>query len=141
MFSADGGTGGQLWRLETAQVPTTFGVATIAMASPSGPQADTQAEGHSGSVPIAFNVFRTGDLRESSRVDFAVTANGTNAAAASDFGGTLPSGSISFAPGESQTILTINMSGDTEVESNEGFTVTLSNPIGATIGCRIANFR
>ncbi|MCX7420675.1 MAG: hypothetical protein NT013_14210 [Planctomycetia bacterium] len=133
MFSADGGTGRKLWSMDTTQVPTAFGQSAVSLAKTSGSQAASQFETNSGSAPIAFNVFRTGDLREASRVDFAVTASGANAASASDFGGAWPSGTINFAPGESQTTLSINMSGDSDVETDERFVVTLSNPVGSSL--------
>jgi Ca2+-binding RTX toxin-like protein len=40
---------------------------------------------------------------------------------------------VSFAATESSKVVTINVNGDTTVEPDEGFTVTLSNPVGATI--------
>ncbi|WP_274704138.1 bluetail domain-containing putative surface protein, partial [Microcystis aeruginosa] len=60
---------------------------------------------------------------------------GTNPANATDFiGGLFPSGTLSFAPGEASKVITVNVQGDTTVEPNENFTVTLSNPTnGATI--------
>jgi Ca2+-binding RTX toxin-like protein len=49
-------------------------------------------------------------------------------------GGVLPSGTVSFAAGETSKVITVNVQGDTTVEPNENFTVTLSNPTnGATI--------
>ena len=66
---------------------------------------------------------------------WAVTGSGTNAASASDFtGGILPSGTVSFAAGETSKTVTVNVAGDTTVEPDEGFTVTLSSPTGATLG-------
>jgi len=42
---------------------------------------------------------------------------------------------VSFAPGESSKVITVNVLGDTTIEPNENFTVTLSNPTnGATLG-------
>ena len=47
---------------------------------------------------------------------------------------------MSFAAGESSKIITINVAGDTTVESNEGFSVTLSNPgAGTGLGTASAN--
>src|SRR5205085_497716 len=43
-------------------------------------------------------------------------------------GGTLPTGTVSFAAGDVTQLITINVTGDTFVEADEGFTVTLSNP-------------
>ncbi|MFM7717345.1 MAG: Calx-beta domain-containing protein, partial [Microcystis sp.] len=66
-------------------------------------------------------------------VNWAVTGTGTNPANATDFaGGVLPSGTVSFAVGESLKVITINVQGDTNVELDETFRVTLSNPTNFT---------
>ncbi|HSI00225.1 MAG TPA: Calx-beta domain-containing protein, partial [Reyranella sp.] len=62
-------------------------------------------------------------------VNFA-TANGT-ALAGSDYVAT--SGTLTFAAGETSKTITVNAIGDAVVEPNEGFTVVLSNPAGATL--------
>jgi hypothetical protein len=55
-------------------------------------------------------------------------------------GGALPSGTVSFAAGETSKTITLNVSGDTVVESDEGFTVTLSGPTsGSVIGTASAD--
>jgi hypothetical protein len=41
---------------------------------------------------------------------------------------------VSFAAGQSTATVTVNVAGDTVVEPDEGFTVSLSNATGATIG-------
>ncbi|MEJ0017978.1 MAG: Calx-beta domain-containing protein [Acetobacteraceae bacterium] len=93
--------------------------------------AASKAEGQSGSTPFTFTVTRTGYLGASS-VNWAVTGNGATAA---DFaGGVLPSGVLSFAANETSKTITVNVAGDTAVEANEGFTVTLS---GASVGSTI----
>ena len=52
----------------------------------------------------------------------------------------LPTGTVSFAAGESSKVISINVAGDTAVESNETFSVTLSNPgAGAILGTASAN--
>ncbi len=51
------------------------------------------------------------------------------AAVGSDFAGAaLPSGTVSFAAGETSKTITVNVAADTVVEPDEGFTVTLSSP-------------
>ena len=88
----------------------------------------SKAEGNSGSTPFTFTVTRSGDTSGAASVDFAITGSGADPAAADDFGGTLPSGTVNFADSETTQIITINVSGDTIVEPDNGFTVTLSNP-------------
>ena len=46
----------------------------------------------------------------------------------------LPGGSVSFAAGETSKTITVGVQGDTAVEADEGFTVTLSSPTGAWLG-------
>jgi len=96
-------------------------------------------EGDAGSTLLTFIVTRTGDLSGATTVNYAVTGSGASSANANDFGGTLPSGTVSFAAGESSTTITVAVSGDFDVELDETFTVTLSNPsTGAELGTSTA---
>jgi hypothetical protein len=91
-------------------------------------------ESNSGGSVFTFTVSRTGDTSGTSTVSYAVSGSGSSPASASDFvGGALPAGSLSFAPGISSQLISINVQGDTTVESNEGFTVSLSNPSSTTV--------
>lgn len=92
-------------------------------------------EGNSGPTPMVFTVKRTGDISAAASAQWSVTGTGNAPANGTDFvGGSLPSGTVGFAPGQSTAFLTVNVNGDTTPESNETFTVTLSNPVGATLG-------
>ncbi|WP_435183624.1 pre-peptidase C-terminal domain-containing protein [Cylindrospermopsis raciborskii G7] len=102
-------------------------IPTLAIASTNA----TQTEGNSGTKSFTFTVTCTGDTTNSSSANWAVTGSGTNPADATDFVGT--SGTVNFAAGETSKTITVNVSGDTTVEPDEGFTVTLSNPTNATI--------
>ena len=64
-------------------------------------------------------------------VDYAVTGTGTNPADAADFGGTLPSGSITLGVGVASNTIIIQVSKDALVETDETFALTLSNPTAA----------
>ncbi len=123
----DGVNGQELWALNVGG-PT---VPTLAIAATSA----SQTEGNSGSKAFTFTVTRGDNTTGSNNVDWAVTGSGSNPANATDFaGGLLPSGVVSFAPGESSKVITVDVQGDTTVELNENFTVTLSNATnGATI--------
>ena len=59
------------------------------------------------------------------------TANGT-ATAGTDYANT--SGTITFLPGETSKVITIPIIDDAINEATENFTLTLSNPSGATVG-------
>lgn len=92
-------------------------------------------EGNKGRTPFTFSVTRSGDTRVSTSVRWAVSGSGLQSASAADFfGGALPSGTIKFAPKETQKTITVSVAGDTIGESDESFIVTLSN---ATIGTAI----
>ncbi|MCX5947220.1 MAG: Ig-like domain-containing protein [Cyanobacteria bacterium] len=94
----------------------------------------TKVEGNSGSTAYTFMVSRSGDLSVASSAAWAVTGQGANGASASDFvDNTFPSGTLTFATGESSKTITVNVNGDSTVEFDEDFTVSLSNTSNATI--------
>ncbi len=93
----------------------------------------TNNEGNAGNTAFTFTVTRTASCVAAS-VDYAVTGTGANPADAADFGGVLPSGTANFASGATTATITINVSGDTTVEMDETFLVTLSNPAGVALG-------
>jgi len=109
-------------------VPT---ASTVSIAATSA----SKAEGHSGSTPFTFTVSRTGDLTLAGSVGFGVTGSGTSQIDASDLPGlTFPRGTVTFAAGEASKVVTVNIAGDTTVESTETFAVTL---FGASAGYAI----
>ncbi|WP_417227728.1 Calx-beta domain-containing protein [Amphritea sp.] len=87
-----------------------------------------KAEGDASLTAFTFTIARTGYLATAATVDYVVTGNGAQAVDGTDFGGALPSGTLSLASGEAATTLTIYVSGDIAGEFDEGFTVTLNNP-------------
>ncbi len=125
--ASDGVNGRELWALDVG-APA---VPTLAIAATNA----NQTEGNSGSKAFTFTVTRAVNTTGSNNVNWAVTGSGSNPANATDFvGGLLPSGTVSFAPGETSKVITVDVQGDTTVELNENFTVTLSNATnGATI--------
>ncbi len=109
---------------------------TISLGDPNvvGSNNVSHVEGNSGTTGYDFVLTRTGDLSGTASVDFSVAGSGSHPANAADFGGTLPSGTATFAAGSSTAHVIVNVSGDTTIEPNENFTVTLSNPsVNATI--------
>jgi glucose/arabinose dehydrogenase len=120
-----GGTGGlfnnqdiENWKFTTnAQSPTLgFSQPTYRVDEAAGTATITVRRGANGSASAAS-------------VNYA-TSNGT--AIAGDY--TLTSGTLNFAAGETEKTFTIAINNDTEVERNETINITLSNPIGATLG-------
>ena len=100
----------------------------------------TLAEGNSGSTAYSFNVMRIGNTSGTASATYTVTGSGANPANATDFvGGTLPTGPISFSTGSTTATIVVNVIGDLTIESDEIFTVTLSNPsAGVMIGTATA---
>jgi aryl-phospho-beta-D-glucosidase BglC (GH1 family) len=86
-------------------------------------------EGDSGTSQLTFTVKLSQAASGPVTVNYS-TANGT-ATAGSDYSAL--SGAITFAAGETAKTITIPVTGDTAVETNETFTVTLARPSGATI--------
>ncbi len=104
--------------------------ATIILTSPSA-----QNEGNSGTTGYNFTLTRTGDTTGVSTVNYTVAGIGANPAAAADFdGGSFPTGTVTFADGETSKTVTINVAGDTDIEPDEDFELVLSSPTNATPG-------
>jgi hypothetical protein len=89
----------------------------------------TVTEANAGTRDAVFTVTLSAVSGNTVTVDFA-TANGS-ALAPSDYAAT--SGTLTFAPGEVSKQITVQTVGDLLVESNEAFSVNLSNPTNATI--------
>jgi hypothetical protein len=91
----------------------------------------THNEGNAGTTAYVFNVNKTGTTAQAASVDFA-TQDGTATVADNDYQPN--SGTLNFAAGETTKQVTVLANGDTSPESNETFTVHLSNASGASIG-------
>ncbi len=93
-----------------------------------------KAEGNVGSTSFTFTVTRTGvTAGVTSTATYTVSGSGATQATSSDFqGGTFSTGTVTFNPGQTSQVISIPVSGDTAVESDEGFTVTLSDPSAGT---------
>jgi hypothetical protein len=86
-------------------------------------------ESNAGTVSASFSVTLSTASTQSVVVNFA-TANGT-ATAGSDYVAT--TGSLTFAPGELNKLLTVTVNGDTQFEPNETFFVNLSGVSGGAV--------
>jgi chitinase len=89
----------------------------------------TVTEGNSGTSNAVFNVTLSAASGSTITVDF-VTANGS-ATSPADY--LAVSGTLTFAPGEVSKQIVVSVVGETVVETNETFSVNLSNPVNATI--------
>ncbi len=99
---------------------------------PSLAVADVSVNEDSG--PLIFTVTRTGNTNLPITVDYA-TSNVT-AAAGSDY--TSTSGTLTIPSGSTTGTISVPISADSVFEGNETFTITLSNPTGATISTAAA---
>lgn len=79
-----------------------------------------------------INIARTGDSSSAASVDYA-TSDGT-AIQHSDY--TIALGTLQFAAGETSKTLTLLVTDDAYVEGDETFSLTLSNPVGVTLGAQ-----
>ena len=110
---------------------TASGIITDNDASPTLSIADSSAsEGSSGQAPMSFSV----SLSEISgfvvSADFSTTDGSANAG--SDY--VAANGAVSIPAGSLTTTVDVQVTGDTNEEANETFTVTLSNAASATLG-------
>jgi len=109
----------------TATIANDDDVPTVEVIAPS-----SQNEGNSGSTPFVFTVKLSG--ASDSQVTVAYSTSNAIAQAGSDY--TATSGTLTFAPGQTQLLVTVLVTGDTLVEnSNETFRLDLTNPSGATL--------
>ncbi|MFL5238273.1 MAG: DUF4082 domain-containing protein [Rhizomicrobium sp.] len=85
------------------------------------------------STPTAtLTVLRSGNTDQAATIHFA-TSNGS-ALGGSDY--TASSGTVTFAAGQVSQTISVPITNDTIPENDESFTVTLSNPTGATLGAQ-----
>ena len=82
-----------------------------------------KSEGNSGTTTFTFTVTRSGDVSQATSVQYTTSGDVDDA----DFPGSLPSGTVNFAANDAEEIIEILVNGDTDAESNETFTLTLSN--------------
>ncbi|MDP9300173.1 MAG: Ig domain-containing protein,Calx-beta domain-containing protein, partial [Actinomycetota bacterium] len=86
-------------------------------------------EGNSGTSPLTFTVAMVPVSGSDVTVDYT-TSDGT-ATAGSDY--TAAPGTLTIPAGQTSGSIAVSVIGDTTYEPNETFTLTLSNPAGATI--------
>ncbi|MGE3268981.1 MAG: Ig-like domain-containing protein [Chloroflexota bacterium] len=94
-------------------------------------------EGNSGNSQLTFTVKLSVPSSQPISVNFS-TADGT-ASSSSDY--VAASGTVNFAPGETQKTVVVQVRGDFDPESDETFTVSLSNPVNGALGYTQATAR
>lgn len=102
----------------------TFETVWIPTPTPQYPNAvaENPTEGDSGTTLFSYDIVRDIGIDRSTTVAWAVQPYGADAASAADFaGGVLPSGTATFAPGQSRIRITVPVAGDTDIEVPETF--------------------
>ncbi|MFA6958511.1 MAG: Calx-beta domain-containing protein [Thermoanaerobaculia bacterium] len=90
----------------------------------------TLAEGNAGTTAFIFTVTLSPTSASPTSVDLT-TSNGTATTADSDYATTAQT--LNFAAGDSSKTFTVLVNGDTKLEGNETFNVTMSNPTGGAL--------
>ena len=89
----------------------------------------TVLEGSDAVVTVTLNEASTSNVT----VNYATTAGTAIAADYSAAPGNTLSGTLTFTPGQTSKTITFKTTADTLAEADEKFTITLTNPVGATI--------
>lgn len=87
-------------------------------------------EGNAGLSALSFSVDLSAPSKTAVTVSFA-TSDGS-AIAGSDY--VANSGTVTFVPGDISETVSVQINGDAVVEATQSFNVTLSAPVGATLG-------
>ncbi len=88
----------------------------------------TQTEGNGGTAAFVWTLTLNRDGSTAAYpFNWAVTGFGSNFADAADFGGILPSGSGTFAAGETTKTITVLVADNIAVEPNDTFTLTVTS--------------
>jgi Calx-beta domain len=152
LYGGSSGTGGgNLYRIDkstgvsTLIGPTGFGPLT-GLTLVNAPASNVQFDSPNyvvseGNGRATINITRTGDTSSNASVSYATSdtagsqsCNVVNGVASSRCDYISALGAISFAVGETSKTVSILLIDDSYAESNESFTITLSNPTGGTLG-------
>lgn len=99
-------------------------------------------EGDTGETVFTFTVTRTHSTGEAATVNYTLTGlGGAGQATTADFLDGEEEGTVEFAENETTKTIQIKVRGDTTVEQNESFSVTLSDPSAGEIGTAAASGR
>lgn len=116
-----------------ANIASGIGTATIAENDPLPAISiidSTLTEGNSGNQTLTFTVSLSSSSSLPVSVQYAAT-DGTATASDTDY--SLEPGTLTFAPGETSKTISVTISGDAKYETDETFTITLTNPSGGTL--------
>ncbi|MEQ8837709.1 MAG: Calx-beta domain-containing protein, partial [Lacipirellulaceae bacterium] len=95
----------------------------------------TKNEGGDGTQTLSLTVARLGGNSGTDTVTFAVAdGTATDTGPSDDYDVATAGNTLTFMPGEITKTIDITINDDTVLEGNETLTVTLSNPVGASLG-------
>ena len=114
----------------TGTITDDDGSPSLSISSPS------VSEGNSGSKNLEFTVSLSPASGQAVTVKYADAGTGT-ATAGTDYAA-LPSGTLTFAAGDTSKTITVSVTGDTRDEPDETVKLTLSDAANATIGTAAA---
>ena len=107
--------------------PAGEAVAPVVGLASAGFFAASVAEGDAGVTPVEITVTRSGDLNAEVTVNYAVGGFGANDATIPDLASGWGFGSVTFAPGETEATVTLEIAGDTDIEPNEDLRLTITS--------------
>ncbi|MGQ9366252.1 Calx-beta domain-containing protein, partial [Azospirillum sp. A39] len=94
----------------------------------------SRVEGEGGGATYTVTVTRTRDHAGTVSVDYAIAGSGAHPADGGDFAaGTALGGTLVFADGEAAKTFTLTVADDLDLEADEAFTITLSNPSAGVV--------
>ncbi len=97
------------------------------------------AEGNAGSKAFSFTATRTGSTTGTTTATWKTLAKAGSAVTAADFaGGVFPSGKVTFVPGQTTALINVFVAGDSVLELDEPFAVTLTKVTLGSIGTATA---
>ena len=97
------------------------------------------AEGSAASKPFSFKATRTGSTTGTTTATWKTLAKAGSAVTAADFaGGVFPSGKVTFVPGQTTALINVFVAGDSVLELDEPFAVTLTKVTLGSIGTATA---
>jgi hypothetical protein len=93
----------------------------------------SEAEAASGATTAGFQVYLSGDTSQTVTVDYAVVAPDTTYLGASDFSGTLPTGSVTLGPGQTSADVAITLPNGIGAAASKTLEVQLSAAAPAVV--------
>lgn len=98
------------------------------------PDSNEKFEGNFGFTQFNFNIKRSGDLSKKSSLSWRISGYGKNPTTPSDFKNSrFPSGTLVFEPDEINKTITIDISGDVDIEKDEKFVLNFFRLFNAKI--------